>query len=185
MSPNFKIIEVNESNKAVDYTLFKSMLGGLIYMLKTRPDVSFAVGFLATRATKASQNDLMAIKRVICYLRGTKDKCLTLSRNSSATVNELIKLHAWTDAAFDLYPDQSKSQYGYCFALGEHSGVVYAKSKKATIVDMSSTEAEVAAAVEATKEIMWIRDLLKEINLEQFLPTKLYCDNLSMITLAS
>jgi hypothetical protein len=47
--------------------------------------------------------------------------------------------------------------------------VVYAKSKKATIVHMSSTEVEVAAAVEATKEIMWIRDLLKEIKFRTIL----------------
>ena len=50
---------------------------------------------------------------------------------------------------------------------------------------MSSTEAELYAAVEATKDVVWLRHLLEEIGFPQHHPTKVYVDNESLITLAS
>ena len=65
------------------------------------------------------------------------------------------------------------------------SGKFSSTSKKQGVVTLSSTEAELYAAVEATKDIVFLRAILEELGFPQLIPTTLYVDNLSMITLAS
>lgn len=60
----------------------------------------------------------------------------------------------------------------------------FSRTFKQTNVTLSSTEAENAAAVEATKEIVWFRGLLEELGFKQLEPTMVYCDNASTITMA-
>jgi hypothetical protein len=147
MSTSYKPKDISVDNKAVDYKVYKSILGGLIYMLKTRFDIAFAVGNLASRSHVANENDLNAIKRLITYLRGTQDSRLVFKRDVKEN-KKSVPLNAWTDAAFDVYPNESKSQFGISFALGANSGALYAKSGKG---------------------IVWFRELLKEIDLEQII----------------
>ena len=65
------------------------------------------------------------------------------------------------------------------------TGSFFAQSKKSTTVNTSSTEAEVSAAFNATKHIMFFRDLLAELGYPQLQPTTLWMDNMSLITLAT
>jgi hypothetical protein len=95
----------------------------------------------------------------------------------------VARLHAWSDAAYLTHKD-SKSHTGVCFSLGERTGTFNARSSKQTIVTLSSAEAETYAAVEATKDIVYFRSILKELGFEQLQPTPLYVDNKSLITLA-
>ena len=82
------------------------------------------------------------------------------------------------------------SHSGICFAYANPTTILQtakfsSTSKKQSLVCLSSTEAEVYAAVEATKDIVFLRAILAELGFPQLLPTTLYVDNLSMITLAS
>ena len=70
------------------------------------------------------------------------------------------------------------------FTLGKNTGVFHARSQKQKMVTLSSTEAEVYAAIECTKDIIFFRDLLKEIGYEQLVPTTLHVDNKSAIVLS-
>jgi hypothetical protein len=70
------------------------------------------------------------------------------------------------------------------FTLGKNTGVFHARSQKQKMVTLSSTEAEVYAAIECTKDIIFFRDLLKEIGYEQLAPTTLHVDNKSAIVLS-
>jgi hypothetical protein len=88
------------------------------------------------------------------------------------------------DASYASHPD-SKSHTGYCFSLGDTLAMFYSRTFKQTNVTLSSTEAENAATVEATKEIMWFRDLLTELGFPQIKPTLVFADNASMIKLAT
>ena len=93
-----------------------------------------------------------------------------------------MQLFAYSDAAFIAHKD-SKSHSGLHFTLGSETGVFHARSQKQKIVTLSSTEAEVHAAIECTKDIIYFRDLLKEMGYPQLSPTRLYLDNKSAITL--
>jgi hypothetical protein len=94
----------------------------------------------------------------------------------------MMELRAWSDAAYLTHRD-SKSHSGVCYSLGRNSGVFHARSQKQKLVTLSSTEAEVYAVVEATKDIVYFRDILCELGFPQTKPTELMVDNKSCITL--
>jgi hypothetical protein len=74
----------------------------------------------------------------------------------------------------------------YHFSLGDpFNGMFYYRSFKQSNVILSSTESENSAAVEAVKEMMWSRQLLKDLGFPQVEPTLMFTDNASMITLAN
>ena len=126
---------------------------------------------------------------MIRYLKGTRQLELTYVANSREQGDAVGRLYGWSDAAYACHRD-GQSHSGICFAYGTpHSllttGKFSSTSKKQSIVCLSSTEAELYAAVEATKDIIYLRNILAELGYPQIQPTTLYVDNLSMITLAS
>ena len=78
-------------------------------------------------------------------------------------------------------PDDRKSTVGYVFTLG--SGPITWTCKKQSALALSSAEAEYRATVQASKEAMWLRQILSEFGFEQQHPTTLWCDNQSGIQL--
>jgi hypothetical protein len=100
-------------------------------------------------------------------------------------MSKVIELHAYVDAAYGVHQD-GKSHSGYCFALGPHkNGMFYSRSFKQTNVSLSSTESEINPIVDVSKEIIWFRQLLKELGFPQLEPTPVFEDNESAITLAT
>ena len=181
MSKTFNDEQQNKSPRC-DSLQYHSLLGKLIYILKVRPDISNAVCRLATRACQATTADYLALLRVLSYLKATEKFGICFSRATAATAYTLF---AWADAAFNVHTD-SKSHSGYCLSLGGgNNGMFYYRSFKQSNVALSSTEAELNAAVECTKEIQWLRSLLAELGYPQLHPTILYANNKSMITLCS
>ena len=169
---------LNQSN----ITKFMSILGSLIFLLKSRPDISYSVNRMATRSSKATEKDMTALIRILRYIKGSLHKGVTFMPRDDKTV---AKLMCWVDAAYATHVD-GKSHTGYCFSMGDHqTGMFYAKSNKQTNVGTSSTQAEVVALSEATKEIMWFRLLLEELGYPQLEPTTVYEDNMSAITLTT
>lgn len=183
MASTFNDAEQDNAPPA-DYHAFMALLGKLIYIIKTRPDIAYAVNRLATRANRATIKDFNCLLRIVSYLGGTRDLGLHFKANSQHHGAAATRLHCWVDAAYASHPD-SKSHTGYCFSLGgSDMGMFYSRSFKQTNVTLSSTECENAAAVEATKEIIWFRQLLSELGFPQLEPTIVFADNASMITLA-
>jgi hypothetical protein len=124
-----------------DQKKFMSILGSLIFLLRTRADIAYAVNRLSLRSTKATNLDLQALFRVLRYLNGTRDLGITLCKD--VTLPKVVQLHAYEDAAYGVHSD-SKSHSGYCFSLGPfNNGMFYARSFKQTNVALSSTEAEI------------------------------------------
>ena len=74
---------------------------------------------------------------------------------------------------------------GVCFSLGHNGAMFYSKSKIQPTVSLSSAESETNAATDATCDIIWFRNILKELGFPQYEPTPLFSDNASMITLAT
>jgi hypothetical protein len=148
-----------------EHEIFLNILGCLIYLLKTRPDISYAVNRLATRSTKTTVRDMEAIKRILRYIKGTVSLGIIFKPSKAGN---LTRLYAWVDAAYATHSD-GKSHTGYCFSIGESdSGMFYSRSTKQSNVTLSSAEAETSALTEVTKEIEWFRLLLFELGFHNY-----------------
>jgi hypothetical protein len=115
------------------------------------------------------------MKRAFRYLRGTSCYRLELGGNS-------VLLQGNCDADWANNVDNRRSVTGYVFTLG--SGVVSWQSKLQRTVALSSTEAEYMAASSATRELIWLRQLLNALHHPQQ-TTTLHCDNQGCIALTS
>eukprot|EP00253_Pinus_taeda_P035670 PITA_35670 len=90
-------------------------------------------------------------------------------------------LVGFTDSDWVGDPDDQKSTAGYVFTLG--SGPITWAYKKQNVISLSSAEAEYRGTIEASKEALWLRQILSEFDFQQKHPTKLWCDNQSVIQL--
>lgn len=172
-----------DNSPPTDKTKFASLLGMLLFVLRTRPDVAYPVNRLATRASNPTQKDYESLRHIVAYLTATSHYELVYRSNDSTHKSTIAELFAYSDAAYLTHRD-SRSHTGVCFTLGSHSGVFHARSQKQQVVTLSSTESELYAATEATKDIIFFRAILAELGHPQLYPTILYVDNKSMITLA-
>ncbi|KAL0288887.1 UNVERIFIED_CONTAM: Retrovirus-related Pol polyprotein from transposon TNT 1-94 [Sesamum radiatum] len=89
---------------------------------------------------------------------------------------ELI-LEGYSDASFQSYDDDAKSQSGFVFKL--NGGVVVWKSSKQDTTVDSTTEAEYIAASEAAKEAVWMKNYIQELDVVPSIaePVVIFCDN--------
>lgn len=138
---------------------------------------SALVGALSRHAAAPGEAHWAALKRVYRYLRGTTDARLVYSGDS------VKNPFGYVDADWASDVNDRRSITGYVFVLA--NGAVSWSSKKQTSVALSSTEAEYMAASAATKEAIWIRTLIRELNMMPSLePTLLLLDNQSAMSLA-
>ena len=176
--------EYQDGDEKCDFLKYMHVLGRLMYIIKTRPEISYAVSRLASRSHCCTNRDFKALLRVVSYLFGTIEIGLFFKKISITDRVAASRLFCFVDAAYATYVD-GKSHTGYCFSLGGILAMFFSRSCKQSNVTLSSTEAENAAAVEATKDILWFRLLLQEIGFPQLTPTVVYADNASMIVLAN
>jgi hypothetical protein len=181
MQPSFNDDDQDQSPPA-DKARYATLLGMLIYVLRTRPDVAYAVNRLATRASAPTIKDLDSLRQVANYLYTTSHLELVYNSQDPTQRSAVVNLIAYSDAAFLTHRD-SKSHSGINFTLGRNTGTFHARSQKQKMVTLSSTEAEVYAAIECTKDIILFREILKELGHPQKEPTTLYMDNKSAIIL--
>jgi hypothetical protein len=181
-------------------TKFRTLIAKLIYLqTTTRPDLCYAVSTLAQYQKEPRQSDWKALERILRYLRFTVDLGNTFFKNQSnqpvvytsdsldiesacpIELPEGMTPKLAVDASFG-QEDDRKSRTGYMvFAFG---GLVSWFSKKQTTVALSSTEAELIALVEGTKEANWFREFFKELGFKINKPTKIDQDNQSVIAIA-
>ena len=165
-----------------DKTAYQSLLGALVYLSRTRPDIAYAVGWHAMHMQCPMIKHMAGLKRILRYLKGTPHLGVTFDATSQE--GEETRLYCWCDAAFDVHPD-STSQGGYCFSLGLNTGMFFSRSFKIKDVAMSSTEAEHTAVVKALQDVIWFRTLLEELGFPQDKPTVIFEDNKSTIVLST
>ena len=115
--------------------------------------------------------DMGKLRRVLRYLKGTKDKVLTLK----AGPDSVLRVHAFIDASYATH-DDDRSHTGIVISLG--CGTVYAKSSKQKLVTKSSTEAELVALATGLEEVIWLRRFLQAQG-HTLEPSIVYQDNLS------
>jgi transposase InsO family protein len=175
MEQNLKISS-NEGNDFEDATKYRQLVGSLIYLTTTRPDITFAVGILSRFMHQPCEGHWVAAKRVLKYLKGTHTFGLKYSKVSD------FHLIGYSDSDFDGDKEHGVSTSGYLMCLG--STTVTWRSRKQSVLVDSTTEAEYVATTQATKEIVWLRKILEDLQEKQLTSTPLLVDNTSTIQLA-
>ena len=119
-------------------TLYRSIIGSLLYLTANRPDIPFSIGVCARYQATSKESHLTTVKQIIRYINGTPDYGLWYSKDSNAC------LAGYSDADWAGSMNNRKSTSGGCFYLGNN--LVSWMSKKQNSVSFSTAEAEYIAA---------------------------------------
>ena len=159
--------------------LYREIVGSLIYLMTcTRPDLCYIVTHLSQHLSKPMKLHYGMAKQVLRYLKGTQCRCLKFVKGTQ------LKLEGYSDSDWAMSDDR-RSISGYAFKLCSESSLISWKSKKQSIVALSSCEAEYVALATATQEAKFLRQLLADL---MDLPCKnvcMYVDNQGAIALAN
>ena len=175
MTTNFWKLIASES-ELVDATLYRQLIGSLMYLVNTRPDLSFAVNTLSQFMVEPRRVHWIAAKHVLRYIVGIVDYGLYYVRGDG------VRLVGYSDSDWAGCASDRKSTSGCCFGLG--SAVVSWFSRKQKSVALSLAEAEYMAASQASCEAIWLRKLLVGLFGRELRPTVIYCDNESCVKLS-
>ena len=173
-------LEPNKNQATKDIIkLFQGIIGSLLYItLGTRPDIAYSIIKLARFASNPSLEHMTAVKRVLRYLKATKDYCIIYSNNTSSS--PYISGYCDTDYAGDI--STAKSTLGWIFYIA--GGPISWKSKLQSIIAQSTTEAEYIAINSATKEAVFIKQLMTELDIYNQAKFPVYTDNNGALALA-
>lgn len=165
-----------EEAERMEKVPFRELVGGLQFLAQgTRPDISYAVSAVSSFSSNPGEAHWTAAKRILRYLKGTKDQKLVYEKD------DLAEFRGFSDADWGSDAETRRSITGYAFV---HAGGAIAwNCRRQPTVALSTTEAEYMALSAATQEALWWRSFRAELSgIEAPLP--LYCDNRSAICLA-
>ncbi|KAE8656273.1 hypothetical protein F3Y22_tig00117005pilonHSYRG00292 [Hibiscus syriacus] len=166
----------DEGGNKVNSTLYKQIIGSLMYLTTTRLDIMYAVSAISKYMECPTEIHLLAAKRILRYLQGTKEFGLFFKKRKKSN------LFGFTDSDYAGDSDDRKSTSGYVFMLG--TGAVSWSSKKQSIVTLSTTEVEFVATIACACQAIWLKKILEELQFKEDGPTLIYCDNSSAIKLS-
>jgi hypothetical protein len=168
-------LDADEDREPVDQREYQSMIGSLLYLTATRPDIQFSVCLCARFQASVRTSHRQAVKRIFRYLQS--DPGLGLWYSSSST----FSLHGFSDADFAGCRVERKSTSGTCQFLG--SLLVSWFSHKQSSVAQSTTEAEYVAAASCCSQLLWISYTLRDFG-EECTQIPLLCDSTSALSVA-
>lgn len=150
-------LSTRSTTERVDATMYRSLVGSLRYLVHTRPDISFAVGYVSRFMEEPRQEHLAAVKHLLRYVAGTIDLGVIYQRLQKGN-NRLV---GYSDSDLGGDVDQRKSTTGVIFFLGEMP--VSWQSQKQKSVALSSCEAEYMAGAVGACQAVWLARLLGDI----------------------
>lgn len=174
MELNAKLWE--KGNVPVDIGRYQRLVGKLIYLAHTRPDIAFSVSVVSQFMHSPYEEHLEAVYRILRYLKSNPGKGLYFKKTNDRDVS------IFTDADWAGSVIDRKSTTGYCAYVW--GNLVTWRSKKQGVVARSSAEAEFRAMAQGICELLWIQKLLEELKLKIDLPLKLFCDSKAAISIA-
>ena len=132
-----------------DATRYRQLVGSLIYLTVTCPNISHAVDMVSKFMDAPHSVQYAAVLRILQYVKGTLYHGLHYFSRSS------LKLHAYSNANWAGDPTDRCSIIGFCFLLG--TSLVSWHSKKQDMVSRSSTKAKYHALTDTTCKLVWLR----------------------------
>ena len=157
--PSDTLIEVGkktgDAGDAVDKDRYQRLVGKLIYLSHTRPDIAFAVSVVSQHMHSPREAHLEAVYKILRYLKGSPGKGLLFKKNESREVE------VFTDADWAGSTEDRRSTTRYCSYVW--GNLVTWRSKKQNIVARSSVELEFRVVAQGICEGLWLKKLLEEL----------------------
>ncbi|KAK2974430.1 hypothetical protein RJ640_011327 [Escallonia rubra] len=175
IEPNHRLAEFMEG-EPTDKGMYQRLVGKLIYLSHTRPDIAYAVSVVSQFMQNPKDVHLHAVYQILQYLKGSPGRGILFRKGTN------MELEAYTDADYAGSLTDRRSTSGYCTFLG--GNLVTWRSKKQPIVARSSSEAEFRSMAQGICELLWLKIILKDLKIKLKTPMKLYCDNKSAINIA-
>lgn len=160
-----------------DPTSYQRLVGKLIYLTMTRLDICYAVQTLSQFMHSPKQSHMNIALKVVKYLKRCPGLRIFLSRKCN------MEMTAYCDVDYATCPMSRRSITGFCIKFGE--SLLSWKTKKQSIVSLSSAEAEYRSMAKTVCEIVWLRGLLLDLGVQVKGPILLFCDNDSALNLAA
>jgi hypothetical protein len=171
-----KQITADLEGEDMDVHLYRSMIGSLMYLTASRPDIMFAVCVCARFQVKPKQSHLQAVKRIFRYLKGQPRLGLWYPQDSP------FELVAYTDSDYGGANLDRKSTSGGCQFMGAR--LVSWQCKKQTTVSTSTAEAEYVAASSCCSQVLWIQNQMLDYGIS-IMKTPIFIDNNSAISIVN
>ena len=169
-------LEESDGSPPVDKGRYQRLMGKLIYLSHTRPDIGFSVSMVSRFMNNPTEKHMTAVTRILRYLKMTPGKGLFFQRTTKKEI-EIFSDADWAGSVTD-----RRSTSGYCsFVWGN---LVTWLSKKQLVVARSSAEAEFRAMAQGICERIWLNRLLEELRVPLKHPIVLYSDNQAPISIA-
>ena len=168
---------VDDEEPFEDIERYQRLVGRLIYLTITRPDIAFAVSQISQHMHSPKMGHWRAVERILHYIKKSPGLGIWMKNNGSS------QIEGFCDADWASDSKDRRSTTGYCMFVG--GNLVAWKSKKQHVVSRSSAEAEYRAMASAASEIVWLKALVEELGFNVSTPINLHCDNQSAIHIAS
>ncbi|XP_033515274.1 secreted RxLR effector protein 161-like [Nicotiana tomentosiformis] len=139
-------LDMDEPGSPVNETMYRGIIGSVLYLTASRPDIVFSLGLCARFESSPKEFHLKAAKRILRYLKGTHDLVLNYPSGDN------FDLIGYDDAG---YLVDRKSTFGMAYFLG--SCLISWGTKKQNSVALSTAEAEYVATISCCAQLLWIK----------------------------
>lgn len=174
MEPNHKL-PLATGAPMNDPVSYRRLIGRLVYLTITRPDLSYSLHCLAQFMQTPRAEDWEAALRVVRYIKGSPGQGIFLSASSN------LHLMAYCDSDWAGCPISRRSLSAYLVFLG-HSPISWKKEHR---VSRSSAEAEYRSMASATSELTWLSSILLALGIDHPRPMSLFCDSMAALDISS
>jgi hypothetical protein len=178
IDPNTRLTKEVSVLEAEEHRLYQSIIGSCMYLVTcTRPDLAYPVSYLSQFLAAPSKSHLTAAKRLLQYIKGTKDLKLSFPRSDTSEITR----QGYSDSDYGNCLDTLQGISGNLFRL--NNSTICWHSKKQKSVATSTCEAEYMALALATKQWIWLRNAVEELNVP-VTNAPIFCDNKAAIDIA-
>ncbi|XP_057723450.1 secreted RxLR effector protein 161-like [Arachis stenosperma] len=159
-----------------DPSMYRHLIGRLIYLCFTRPDLAYSVHVLFQFMQNPRTEHWHAALRVVRYLKGHPGQGILLPKEND------LQLYGWCDFDWAGYPLMCRSLTGWFIQFG--TAPISWKIQKQQTVSASSAEAEYRSMAKTTRKLIWINDILSSLHVSHPASIRLYCDSQAALHIA-
>ncbi|GJX35612.1 uncharacterized mitochondrial protein-like protein [Tanacetum coccineum] len=163
------ILDKEDKEPKVDAGRYRRLVGRLLYLQTTRPDIAYSVNVLCQFIVDPRHSHMDAAHQMLRFLKGRVGQAILVPRDGGCN------LTAYCDSDWLGCPITRRSRMGYLLLF--RGAPISWKTKKQNVVSRSSAEAEYRSLASTVSEILWMQWLLKGLNIVMTRSTPLFCDN--------
>ncbi|XP_056159734.1 uncharacterized mitochondrial protein AtMg00810-like [Syzygium oleosum] len=160
----------------VDRDWYQRLVGRLIYLSHTRPDIAYAVSMVSQFMHAPKKDHMDVVVRILQYLKAAPGKSLFFGKHGH------LDVEGYSDADWARNVTDRRSTYGYLTLVG--GNLVTWRSKKQKVVSISSAEAEFRGVTKGICELLWLKRLMIELGYPPRIGMRLFCDNKAAISIS-